>query len=224
MGAAVPKQYLQLDGAPIVVRTLRQFEAAPMIGEVLLVVPPADRIAAAKLVAEWGLAKVRAVLAGGQRRQDSVRVGVDALRAEDEIVVVHDGVRPLVELTLIAAVVEEAQRAGAAAAGVPIGDTVKSVSEGGLVVRTVAREGLWLTQTPQAFRREVLQEAHWRAAADGFTGQDDAVLVERIGAKVRMVRGTVRNIKITTPEDMELARALLAVVTTKVPSQGQGDQ
>lgn len=136
-------------------------------------------------------------------------MGLQALPSEAELVVVHDGVRPIITGALVRTVVEEAGRFGAAACGLPVGETVKR-ARGGIVEATVDREGLWLVQTPQAFGRTLLWEAHEKARRDGFVGTDDAVLVERLGVPVRMVPGLVDNLKITTPQDLARARGLVA--------------
>jgi 2-C-methyl-D-erythritol 4-phosphate cytidylyltransferase len=124
------------------------------------------------------------------------------VRDEHEIVLVHDGVRPFVTEELIERTVAGARKYGAATTGIPVRETVKEVDEAGRIVRTVQREGLWLAQTPQAFRREVIIAAYEKAAADGFYGTDDASLVERTGVPVRMIPGDKDNIKVTTPEDL----------------------
>jgi 2-C-methyl-D-erythritol 4-phosphate cytidylyltransferase len=152
-----------------------------------------------------GFPKARVVL-GGMRRRDSVSCGLEALPG-CEIVVVHDGARPLVTRELIDAAIEGAQETGAALCAVPVSDTVKRGESTGLVRGTVSRENLWLAQTPQAFRSEVLRRAH---AAHDIDATDDAALVELIEEPVRLVMGSRRNIKVTTPEDLPLVQALMA--------------
>ena len=150
------------------------------------------------------------VLAGGGKRQDSVRNALLHVRDEHGIVVVHDGVRPFVSGEIIIGAVAAAKEYGAVTVGVPINDTVKETDADGWVKKTVARERLWLTQTPQAFRREIIVTAYEKAAADRFYGTDDASLVERTGTPVRMIPGDCRNIKLTTPEDLLLGDVIMS--------------
>jgi 2-C-methyl-D-erythritol 4-phosphate cytidylyltransferase len=210
MGGNVAKQYLSLAGIPILVHTLKAFQDSPLIDEILLAVPQSD-VADVRLavVQRYGLSRVSLVLAGGNRRQDSVRNALAHLRDEHEIIVIHDGVRPFVTDELIERAVAGAKEFGAVTVGVPVRDTVKAVDAAGKITGTVPREGLWLTQTPQAFRREVILAAYERAAAEGFYGTDDASLVERMGIPVRMIPGNADNIKVTTPEDMILGKRII---------------
>ena len=210
MGGCVPKQYLSLAGIPILVHTLRVFQCSSLIDEILLVVPEGDIPDVRRdLVQRYRISKVSLVLHGGRERQDSVRNALAHLRDEHEGIVIHDGVRPFVTGDLIERAVAGAKEFGAVTVGVPIRDTVKAVDAAGGVVKTVSREGLWLTQTPQAFRREVILAAYARAEADGFYGTDDASLVERMGIPVRMIRGDVDNIKVTMPEDLARGEMIL---------------
>lgn len=210
MGAAVNKQYLHLAGRPILAHTLELFERHPAIDHLYVIVPP-DEVAYCRreVVERFGFAKVRQVVAGGAERQDSVRHGLDACGAADEdLVVIHDGVRPLFPPALIGPLLERASEVGACVVGMPVKDTVKEV-DAGLIAATPQRSRLWLAQTPQAFRFALLREAHRRALEEGFAGTDDASLVERLGVPVAMLEGSYRNLKITTPEDLVVARALL---------------
>jgi len=210
MGGGVPKQFLPLAGVPVLVHTLRAFQRSPIIDEIFLVVPEGDMAAVRRdFVEGWGLSKVTAVIAGGTERQDSVANALMQVRDVHGIVLVHDGVRPFVSEELISRVVAAADEHGAAAVGVPVRDTVKSVSTAGKVVKTVEREGLWLTQTPQAFRRQLICAAYEKAAQDRFSGTDDSSLVERMGVSVRMIPGDHDNIKLTTPEDLALGAIIL---------------
>ena len=211
MGNETSKQYLSLGAVPIVVRTLRVFAASPSIDGIILVVPAGDvEEVRGAIVEGFGIGKVEKIVAGGRQRQDSVKAGIDALPGGTEVVVIHDGVRPLVTEGLIALCVDGARQFGAASLGVPLKDTVKSLRPDGWVEQTVDRSKLWLTQTPQAFRREIIQEAYRRAYRESFYGTDDASLVERMGVRVKMIPGEERNIKITTAEDLLIAEALLA--------------
>ena len=210
MGGEIPKQYLSLAGLPILVHTLRAFQHSPLVDEIFLVVPAGDVTEVRQdLVERYNFSRVALVIAGGRERQDSVRNGLAHVRDEHEIILVHDGVRPFVTGELIEGAIAAAKRFGASIVGIPVLDTVKAVDAPGRVVQTVQREGLWLTQTPQAFRREVILAAYERAAADGFYGTDDASLVERTGIPVRMIPGDADNIKVTTPEDLERGERII---------------
>ena len=162
------------------------------------------------ILAPWNLKKVAGIIPGGKERQDSVRAGIEALDGDAELVIIHDAVRPFITAGLIENCIRAAEEEGAATVGVPVKDTVKEVGPDGRILRTCDRSLLWLTQTPQVFRRDIIENAHRAAVRDGFRGTDDTSLVERLGISVRMIRGDYENIKITTPEDLILAEALLA--------------
>lgn len=209
----VNKQFLPLGDLPVLARSLLAFEEAPSVGAVVVVVTAGDAGRVAELArGEWGCRKVAAVVPGGESRQESVLAGLLALPPDTEVVLVHDGARPLLEPRLVEAVLSEAKRWGAAALAVPVRDTVKEAGGDGFVARTLPRERLWLAQTPQAFRCELLLEAHRRARELGLAATDDAALVEALGHPVRLVRGSYRNLKITFPEDYETALALVGGV------------
>jgi 2-C-methyl-D-erythritol 4-phosphate cytidylyltransferase len=210
MATGVAKQYLPLAGVPVLVHTLRAFQLSSAIDEILLAVPEGDIPEVRETIrAGQGLTKVTKIVAGGAERQDSVRNALAQAREEHGIVLIHDGVRPFVSGELIRRVVTAAREYGASTAGVPVKETVKQMDAAGWVTQTVSREGLWLTQTPQAFRLDVIRSAHERAARDSFYGTDDASLVERMGIPVRMVPGEYENIKLTTPEDLILGEVLI---------------
>ena len=213
MGASINKQYLQLDGLPIVARTISVFEQSPLIEAIYLVIP-ADEIPYCRehVVAACGFRKVVGIVPGGRERQNSVMNGLRAMRhavADDDVVVIHDGVRPLISPQLLRESIEVARDSDGALVAVPAKDTIKSVRDG-MVIDTPPRETLWQAQTPQSFRFAMIYNAHLEAEQAGFMGTDDASLVERRGGVVRIVRGDYRNIKITTPEDLVLAEAFLA--------------
>lgn len=209
MGGSSPKQFLLIGGIPLLARTLATLGRSRVIGGIVVVAPPSAVERTRRLIQRHRLPRVLAVVPGGRQRQESVWLGLQAVPATAELVVVHDGVRPFITGGLVRQVVQEAARFGAAACGLPVRETVKRAQEG-FVQATLDREGLWLVQTPQAFRRTLLSEAHEKARRDGFLGTDDAVLVERLGVKVRMVAGLVENVKVTTPEDLARARSLVA--------------
>lgn len=215
MGATVNKQYLTLADRPILAHTLALFERHPLIDRIYVISPRAELdFCREEVVQRYHFAKVVEVVAGGAERQDSVANGLAAAApGDDDVVLVHDGVRPFFPADLLAEVVATARREGACLVGVPVKDTVKRVTDGH-VTATPERRQLWLAQTPQAFTGAVLRQAFARAARDGFRGTDDASLVERLGRPVAMLTGSERNIKITTPEDLILARAFLAAAET----------
>jgi len=210
MQAGVNKQYLELQGRPILAHTLALFEQSQEVGAIWLVTSEAEiAYCRSEVVERYGFGKVRGIVAGGRERQDSVRNGLRACRAEDDgIVLIHDGARPCFDPALIGKLARRAAEIGACVVGVPVKETIKQVA-GGQVVATPERQTLWLAQTPQAFRYRLILDAHERALADGFHGTDDASLVERDGHAVAMLEGDYHNIKITTPEDLAVARVLL---------------
>lgn len=209
MGA--PKQWLNIAGRPLLCWTLAAFERCPEVDYVVLVVPEADiELARRRVVEPCGLAKVRAVAAGGAERQDSVWNGLQALSAPPpDIVMVHDGARPLIEPEVLTRAVRATIECGATLCAVPVRDTIKRVGPAGEVMKTLPREGLWQAQTPQTFRYDVLATAFEEARRENFVATDEAALVERLGHQVRVVMGARRNFKVTTPEDIELAERLL---------------
>jgi len=212
LGARLPKQYLAIDGVPVLVHTLRVLARARALAG-LVVVVPAERVAGTRaLLARHRLPRTASVVAGGAHRQESVWNGLQSIAVDVRWVVVHDGVRPFVGAAVIARVLEAARARGAATCGLPVRETVKRVREA-MVEDTLDREGLWLVQTPQAFRRELLWEAHDKARRDGFVGTDDAALVERLGARVAMVMGAPENLKITTRDDLRAARRFIRAAT-----------
>jgi 2-C-methyl-D-erythritol 4-phosphate cytidylyltransferase len=203
-----PKQLLDLDGTPIIVHTIRKFDACSVIDYVIVTATRDSADEVRDLVKSAGFKKPVSVIEGGERRQDSVAAGLQHLQPGTEIVAVHDGVRPFVSVADIENVVREAERSGAAILGVPIVDTVKQ-AEKEFVECTLTREHLVLAQTPQVFRTEILNEAFESARKDEYYGTDESSLVERLGRPVAIVRGSERNIKITRPSDLTLALAFL---------------
>ncbi len=211
MNRDVSKQYLTLRGKPILVRTLEVLDASPLVDALLVVVPSQDMESVrTEILAPWNLKKVAGVIPGGKERQDSVRAGIEALDGDTELVIIHDAVRPFFTAEMIESCIRTAAAEGAVTVGVPVKDTVKEVGPDGRILRTCDRNLLWLTQTPQVFRRDIIETAHRAAVRDGFRGTDDTSLVERLGIAVRMIQGDYGNIKITTPEDLVMAEALLA--------------
>lgn len=207
LGREEPKALVMLAGLPLVVRAALPFQRCPLVEEIVVVAPEGSLDAVHRWVRRCSLSKVHAVVAGGPQRQDSVGRGLEAL-GDAEVVLVHDGARPLLEEGLVERVAQAAAEYGAAVCAVPVRDTLKRV-RGEVIERTVDRAGIWAAQTPQGFRTHLLRAAHARARQEGFYGTDDAVLVERLGYPIRVIPGSSRNLKITTPEDLLVAEALL---------------
>jgi 2-C-methyl-D-erythritol 4-phosphate cytidylyltransferase len=210
-GSTVPKQFLALGDRPLVVQTLRRFENSSEVDETVVVVPESSVADMEALVSQHRLHKVKTVVAGGRRRQDSVASGLKVIRLQaTDIVLVHDGVRPFVEPRLIAEVITQARRHKAAVPAVQPKDTVRRSGGGVFFDRTVDRTALWLVQTPQAFSAGTLKKAMALAVAEGILATDESALVERVGIKTKIVQGSYDNIKITTQEDLELGRLIYA--------------
>lgn len=209
MGGRVPKQYLEIGQRPVLVHSLELFEKTHLIRQVVLVVGPQEIDRAKEIISRYRFGKVAAVVPGGKERVDSVARGLALLPEDCSWVVVHDGVRPFFTLPLLERVLAAAKKCGAAVPGVPVKDTVKICDERGFVVSTPPRKNLWAVQTPQAFRKDWLLEAHAYAAANKLNATDDAGLLELLGKPVQVVMGDYENIKLTTPEDLLLAKAIL---------------
>ena len=204
----VPKQFLDLAGRPVIFRTLEQILKVPQINTGVVVSAPEDIDKMYALLSELpGFTQRFRVVAGGAARQDSVYIGLQALVPDTILVVVHDGVRPMVTPEIIRHSIAAAVRDGGSVAAVPVKDTIKK-AEDHKIIETVPRDNLWQIQTPQTFRYEILMDAHVRAQEAGFYGTDEASLVEWSGYPVTIVEGSPANIKITTTEDLIFARAL----------------
>ncbi len=202
----INKTFAPLLGQPLIARTLSCFDSSPLVDEIVLVLSQADLTHGQAVVGAGNFAKVSGIYAGGQRRQDSVRNGLDSLQACDWVIV-HDGARPLVSHDLLERGWHAAREIGAAVAGVPVKDTIKEVTgDGNLVAGTPRRETLWAAQTPQIFRCSLLLDAHQRCNQDVT---DDAAMVEALGHPVQMFLGDYRNLKVTTPDDLVVMEALL---------------
>jgi 2-C-methyl-D-erythritol 4-phosphate cytidylyltransferase len=220
---APSKQFTELGGTPILIHTLRKFAASPQVSEIFVALRRDEIVGfRERLEAEANdiLRKRVELVEGGEHRQHSVANALAAVSAgPGDIVLVHDAVRPFVTNEIIDEVIRGAAKHGAAIAGMPAVDTVKQVertADGALITSTVPRERVVMAQTPQGFRYEILKEAFDEAAADGFIGTDEASLVERSGKEVAVVMGSPRNLKITTPADMELAEFYLRQQDKKV--------
>lgn len=212
MGGQVPKQYLSLGGLPLLVYSLQVFQKISSIREIILSVPENSReFCRREIVNPFGFEKVVQVVAGGPRRQDSVRNGLLAVTGQPDGVLIHDGVRPFITQLIVQNVIQCAGHTGAAVVAMPIHDTVKRVDPGGIIQETLKREELWQIQTPQVFRYDWLVEAHHQAQQQHWDVTDDAALIERMGYPVSVVEGSCFNIKVTSPDDLAFGEAILHV-------------
>ena len=210
MGQPVRKQYLHLNGTPILNKTLEAFDACDVIDCIILVTPETDfTYIRDKILSPCPLKKKIMLAPGGSSRQESVYNGLKSLDGSQEIVAIHDAVRPFVTCDQIRACIRTAAASGACIPGIPAFDTLKKTNTSGIIEQTLDRNHIWLAQTPQAFQYHLILKAHERAKADNFTGTDDASLMERLGMPVTMIEGSRFNIKITTPDDLKLAAAFL---------------
>ncbi|MFQ6003408.1 MAG: 2-C-methyl-D-erythritol 4-phosphate cytidylyltransferase [Candidatus Zixiibacteriota bacterium] len=205
----LPKQFLMLKDKPILAHTLDKFERCELIDEIILVVPE-DYLeyCSQKVVDEHSFKKVRKVISGGKERQDSVYSGLKVCPNDTSIVVIHDGVRPLISPDKISEAIKICQEKNAVVLAVPVKETVKRV-EPGNILTTLDRDKLWLTQTPQTFEYKLILDAYEKAKEDNFVGTDDSALVERLGYEVTILEGDNKNIKITTAEDLTIAEKFL---------------
>lgn len=216
MGASISKVYIEILGRPLLAYTLDKFQSHPMIAEIIILTRENEREYCQKeVVQKYGFSKVSKIVVGGQERQDSVRLGLGAVADDANIVLVHDGARPLIRENIISQAIEKALAHGAAIVGVPVKDTIKVVDDKRVVQCTPERHTLWAVQTPQVFHRDILLNAYEQATREGWTATDDASLVEKAGGQVHMVQGGYDNIKVTTPEDLVYLEELLRGVNSK---------
>lgn len=208
MKAGRNKQFIELNSIPVIIHTLRVFEHDPMCSGVILVINKDEQSIFEELVKTFNIQKNISFIEGGSERQYSVYNGLQEVKNTD-IVLVHDGARPFLKLERVHELVKMATERGAAVLAVPVKDTIKRASSDQYVEETVERSSLWAIQTPQAFHVSILQEAHEMAKKDGFLGTDEASLVERIPKQVYIVKGDYLNIKLTTPDDLVFAEAIL---------------
>jgi len=222
MGGETPKQFLELDGVPILLHTLRRLASCDAISEIILATRANEVRRMEELFRQEKFRQPIRVVKGGATRQESVAAALEHVGHDVELVAVHDAVRPFVTREQVSRVIEEARKCGAAILGIPAMDTVKEVKRSSLpqdvalITGTIPRERIVLAQTPQVFQTKLLKEAFAKAAADGVNASDQSGLVERLGHDVHVVHGTERNIKITKPSDMELARFYLDLERGKV--------
>lgn len=215
MGAGKNKQFLQIGNKPLIIQTIEAFAEDEWCKQIILVGNEKELDDMHYLVDQFGLIKPIIIIAGGKERQQSVYHGIKVLDDKEQIVLIHDGARPFITQEIIHEVVLKADETGAAIVAVPVKDTIKKVEQQ-VVVETLERSGLWAVQTPQAFRLSIVKAAHDKAEANGLNGTDDASLVEMAGQAVHIVQGSYFNIKITTPEDLVLAEAI-------IKSEGKND-
>ena len=206
------KQFIDLCGKPILAVTLNHFQKCSLVDKIVVVVPEDDvDYCNREIVDRYKQSKVCKVVAGGKRRQDSVRKGLEAVGDLCKWVLIHDGVRPLVTIELIEKVVKAAKKFRAVITGLPVKETVKELDDQGMVSQSVHRSHLWLIQTPQIFQFEDINLAHQKAIQDGWEeATDDAFLIEKMGIPVKIIEGEENNIKITTPRDLDIARFLMS--------------
>lgn len=224
-GGEQKKQFTPLAADPLLIHSLTAFQRSALIGAILCVVSKEDLSFTEELISGYTLPKVKAVLPGGARRQGSVGAAVTHLEEVgqgDDIVLVHDGARPLVTGELIEGIVQGVKDHGAAVAACRMTDSLKEVSEEGMIEKSVSRARIWAMQTPQGFRLSVLAEACRKGAADAFYATDEAMLVERLGIPIYCVEGSAENIKITTPSDLKMAEHFLHLRSTSSRQEGAG--
>jgi 2-C-methyl-D-erythritol 4-phosphate cytidylyltransferase len=210
MNAGIGKQYMMLAGKPVLAHTIEAFEKIKLISEIIVVIGREDDSSFEDyILSRFKFSKISAVVHGGSDRQASVYNGMQAVSEESAVVCIHDGARPLVTPEIILNTITAAYETGAACTGVPVKDTIKKTGSDDIIEKTLDRSRLWSIQTPQTFKKEIIEKAHEIAAEEGFSGTDDSVLVERLGYPVRMIMGSYKNIKITTPEDLIFAESVL---------------
>jgi len=209
LGLETPKAFVRLGGMTLLARVLRTLRLVDAIGEAVVAVPSGMERAARGEANAVGVEIPVKITSGGAERQDSVRIALAFTSAEAEIVVVHDAARPFATPAMFSECIEAAARIGGAIAAIPLADTLKRV-DGRSIQSTLTRSGLWQAQTPQAFNRALLVEAHARASGDGTVATDDSDLAERLGVRVEVVEGSPLNLKITTPDDLAMANAIAA--------------
>jgi 2-C-methyl-D-erythritol 4-phosphate cytidylyltransferase len=210
MGAPVKKQYLQLDGLPLLGHTLQAFDRYPGLDNIVLVVPEEDlETCQTDVLGQLSLNHAIQLVPGGQHRQESVLNGLDCLDIADGIVMIHDGVRPFVRSSLIGRCLTGVKATGACIPAIPATDTLKKVDSNGVIVDTLPRQAICLAQTPQTFSIDLIRRAHHDAAQKKIAATDDASVAELAGASVIVVPGDPDNIKITTPHDLVIAQAII---------------
>jgi 2-C-methyl-D-erythritol 4-phosphate cytidylyltransferase len=212
MSTTLRKQYIALDGIPMLSRTLGVFNRCDLIDRIIIAVPKDDiDYCRNEIIPAANIKKEAILVIGGASRQDSVYNSLKTIEKDDGIVLIHDGVRPFVNPEHLIACIKGTQEHGACILGIPAFDTVKNVNAKNEIIETQKRDTLWLAQTPQAFQLKLIKKAHEIAKQEGFIGTDDASLVERLGEIVKIIPGSRSNIKITNKEDLKIALALMQI-------------
>jgi 2-C-methyl-D-erythritol 4-phosphate cytidylyltransferase len=209
MGGIVSKPYLLLGGRPILSFSLDALSRSDDVREIIVVARQEEINLCKEIVDKYNFTKVSHVLPGGEQRQDSVYHGLKGIKGDVDIVLIHDGVRPFLSQLLLKEIINCASRFKAAVTAIPVKDTLKKVNTQGVVEETVSRDNVWCIQTPQAFEYSFIMKAYEDAYKNNFYGTDDAGLIERGGYPVKIVGGSPQNIKITMPEDLTMAEAIL---------------
>jgi 2-C-methyl-D-erythritol 4-phosphate cytidylyltransferase len=207
-GEGTNKPFASLGDKPLIIWAVEALQSLPEVAEIIPAVKEADVKLCRRLFEEFSITKIRRIAPGGRERQDSVFNGLTLIQDKTAVVLVHDGVRPLIEPSVIKKVLQQLNGCDGVVVGVPLKDTVKEVTDG-IVRNTPERNSLWAIQTPQAFHFHTLYAAYEKAAADSFYATDDSALVERYGGKIKVIQGSYTNIKVTTPEDLLVAEVFL---------------
>ncbi len=211
MGASTNKQFLLLDKKPIIVHTLQTFDECRSVDSIYLVVNQKDLpVIQEEILEAYRFNKLTKIVVGGRLRQDSVRNGLEAIEGPCDIVVIHDGARPFVPPAFIEKGIYLMEMFDAIIPALPVKDTIKVISKEGFVVKTLERDSLWHVQTPQTFKYELITKAYREGASKKVFGYDDATFIEMMGKKVKVIEGSPYNIKITTPEDLAIAKGMLS--------------
>ncbi len=209
LGGPIPKQFLEIDNKPILVHTLEKFCQSELIDRIVIVVPKGwDLFVEKKIVDDYKLTKIGHIIIGGTSRQESIYNALKVVDNSIETVVIHDAVRPLISLALLHEVIDKGRETGAAGLAVPVYESLKKVSNF-QIEQTLTRDSTWLVQTPQVFKRDLIMNAYQQAFFNCINAADDSELIEYLGYPIRVVEGSRMNIKITTPEDLALAKVLL---------------
>jgi len=209
MKGKMRKQYLELSGRPVLAHSIMTFDSCSLVDEIFLVIPKEDvEYCQNKILSLLDLNNQINLVCGGAKRQDSVYNGLQAINKNTDTVVIHDGVRPFIQPEELEECILGSKKFGACILGTPASDTLKRVDKSDIIETTLSRENIWLAQTPQVFRFDLILKAHETARRDGYVGTDDASLVERMGEDVKIINGGRFNIKITKMEDLAIAKAM----------------
>ena len=209
MKGTMRKQYLDLSGRPVLAHSIMTFDSCSLVDEIFLVIPKEDvEYCQKKILSLLDLNNQINLVCGGAKRQDSVYNGLQAINKNTDTVVIHDGVRPFIQPEELEECILGSKKFGACILGTPASETLKRVDKSDIIETTLSRENIWLAQTPQVFRFDLILKAHETARRDGYVGTDDASLVERLGEDVKIINGGRFNIKITKKEDLAIAKAM----------------